>query len=180
VLIDSSKFATHGYVLSLMDDIDLYVLHMVRDPRAVVHSWGSPKIYEVTGEGPRRMGGRGSLDSSVRWLAFNAVVELLWGRRHGRYMRIRYEDFTRQPRETLLQIGAMVGERIDLGFFTSPTRARFKPSHIMGGNPSRYRSGEVDIVGDETWKRDMPRIRRWLATGVTLPLMVRYGYPSPG
>jgi hypothetical protein len=73
-----------------------------------------------------------------------------------------------------------MGERIDLSFFTSPTRARFEPSHIMGGNPSRYRSGEVDIVGDERWRRDMPRIKRGLVTGVTLPLLLRYRYRALG
>jgi hypothetical protein len=45
VLIDSSKDVSHGYALrGLEDDLDLHILHLVRDPRAVAFSWQRKKF----------------------------------------------------------------------------------------------------------------------------------------
>ena len=39
VLIDSTKDAPYAYLLDGMPTVDLRVVHLVRDPRAVAHSW---------------------------------------------------------------------------------------------------------------------------------------------
>src|SRR4051794_28113289 len=39
VIVDSSKRAQDAAVLAALDDVDHYVLHMVRDPGAVAFSW---------------------------------------------------------------------------------------------------------------------------------------------
>jgi hypothetical protein len=30
---------------------------------------------------------------------------------------------------------------------------------------------------DDEWRTAMPRVRRWVVTTMTLPLLLRYGYP---
>ena len=42
-IVDSSKLPTYTYALSLVPSIDLRVVHLVRDPRAVAHSRGRSK-----------------------------------------------------------------------------------------------------------------------------------------
>jgi hypothetical protein len=37
VIIDSSKSLLYGYLLGMLPTIDLYVLHIVRDPRGVAY-----------------------------------------------------------------------------------------------------------------------------------------------
>jgi len=39
LIVDSSKYPTYSYLLGLLPTIDLSIVHLVRDPRAVVHSW---------------------------------------------------------------------------------------------------------------------------------------------
>lgn len=39
VIVDSSKVPSHGFVLNALANIDLNVLHLVRDSRAVAFSW---------------------------------------------------------------------------------------------------------------------------------------------
>ena len=39
VIVDSSKWPQYGLLLSETLPFDVYVLHLVRDPRAVAYSW---------------------------------------------------------------------------------------------------------------------------------------------
>jgi len=39
VIVYSSKLPSYGYVLGMTPGVDLYVVHLVRDPRAVAYSW---------------------------------------------------------------------------------------------------------------------------------------------
>jgi hypothetical protein len=44
VITDSSASLMYGYYLSLIPSIDLYVVHLVRDPRGFAHSLSQPKF----------------------------------------------------------------------------------------------------------------------------------------
>jgi hypothetical protein len=44
-IVDASKKPGHGFVLANMSGIDLSVLHLVRDPRGVAHSWMKAQPY---------------------------------------------------------------------------------------------------------------------------------------
>ena len=39
VIVDSSKFASYGHLLASNPAFDVRVIHLVRDSRAVAHSW---------------------------------------------------------------------------------------------------------------------------------------------
>ena len=45
VIVDSSKTPLHAQLLSWIPDIDLSIIHLVRDPRGVVNSYRQPKEY---------------------------------------------------------------------------------------------------------------------------------------
>ena len=42
VVVDSSKLATYLVMLAHVPSVDLHVVHLLRDPRAVAHSWQRP------------------------------------------------------------------------------------------------------------------------------------------
>ena len=46
IMIDSSKWPTYGFLLSTIESFDMYVLHLVRDPRACAFSWQRKKEIE--------------------------------------------------------------------------------------------------------------------------------------
>lgn len=183
VIVDSSKFPSHGHVLSLIPDIDLYILHLVRDPRAVAFSWRKKTRYQPGESGGQRYMHRLSpANSSVHWLVRNALVEVLWGRERkaGRYMRVRYEDFVKEPRATVTAIRDMLGEDSPLDSFRDSHTALLGPTHEVSGNPSRFRKGEVRISQDEEWRTVLPGRDRWLVTMLTWPMLLRYGYATGG
>jgi hypothetical protein len=171
VVVDASKFSSHGFALAQAQGIDLTVVHLVRDPRAVAFSWSRKRSYWKFSYSPFR--------SALHWIAQNVVTERLWteSREEAKYVRVRYEDFVRDPRHTVQSIAALVGEEADLAFFSSRNTARLQPTHTVAGNPARFSEGEIEIAADEEWRRAISHRDRWLVTAMTLPLLIRYGYP---
>lgn len=170
VVVDSSKRAQDAAVLAGLPDVDHYVLHMVRDPRAVAFSWGrKDKTIRVAG-GTRPMGSRGLLSSVSRWLENGAGASAL--RRHvpaDRWMFLRYEDFAARPREAVDRILAFLGEEATSPFVDDDTVV-LEVNHTVAGNPNRFRVGPVTVRLDDEWSRRMPRSRQLLVQVLTWPL----------
>ena len=48
---------------------------------------------------------------------------------------------------------------------------------MVAGNPLRFHRGEVPIRPDVEWRSRLGPAPRWVVTGLTWPLLVRYGFP---
>lgn len=178
LVVDISKRPVDAAVVAGLDDVDHYVLHMVRDPRAVVHSWRRAKTFTAGGRS-RTMGTRGLLSTVRRWTGNSLAAEALRRRTPGtRWFRLRYEEFAVDPRGIVSQILAFLGEHGEAPFVDGST-VLLAPNHIVAGNPSRFTTGRVGIRADERWRDAMPRRDQWLTALLTLPLMLRYGYLLP-
>jgi hypothetical protein len=165
VVVDSSKVPSYAALLRLMPDIEPYVVHLVRDPRAVAHSW-------------RRRGSRNAIDSTGHWMLWNLAVNAV--RRTfdpARSIVVRYEDFASRPSAVIADIVRMVGERdgVPLPFLDEHT-ARLAPNHTVSGNKSRFRIGDVRVELDRAWEEESPAISRATSTLVSLPLLTSFGY----
>jgi hypothetical protein len=169
VLIDSSKDVSHGYALRGLGDLDLYVLHLVRDSRAVAWSWQRRKFNPGNGEDMNRYS---LLRTSAEWSLINALTRL--HRPTGaRYTTLRYGDFTADPEAAVDRI---------LAFLDEPDRpnpvidhtVHLRTDHTAAGNPNRFRQGDVEITPDEEWREAMPTTSRLLVTTLTAPGLHRY------
>ena len=176
VVVDSSKSPALGHLLDSMPDIDPYVVHLVRDPRAVAFSWLKKKVYDPSGEEPMYMSQPPPARSAKLWLVWNLTAEMLWARRSGRYLRLRYEDFTDRPRETLEQVVRLILDEVPPLPFVGDFEVDLTRSHSMAGNPSRFETGAVTISRDDTWRQQLPPSVQRLVTLLTWPLARRYGY----
>jgi hypothetical protein len=173
VIVDSSKDVSHGYVLgSIRPALDLRVLHLIRDSRAVAHSWQRKKFNPGSGEDMERYS---LLRTSAEWVAINSLTALQ--RRLGRpYLRLRYEDFVAAPRAALAEVLELVGERRPELPVSPQGEIELAPSHTVAGNPMRFASGSTRIRGDQEWRRRMPRRSRGLVTTLTLPVLAAHGF----
>lgn len=178
-VVDSSKLVTYGAVLSRLPGIDLRVLHLVRDARGVAHSWSRRRDRPDRGEGSWEMGRESPVKSALLWDLWNVSAERLWGGRPGHYVRVRYEDVTRAPAETLTDALQRLG--FDAQVTTTIDGALpVDVAHTVAGNPGRMTSGAVAISRDDEWVTRMPTARRALVTVSTAPLLHHYGYPMRG
>lgn len=176
MIVDSSKNPMYGRVLGTISSIDLYVVHLVRDPRAAAYSWSRKKLQPDRGEFGY-MDQHAPAKSSMLWTLWNAASRAFWGRNQGRYLALRYEDFVADPREALTRILEMVGEgEADLPFVAGSAVA-LGVSHTVAGNPNRFKTGGIELRLDDEWKGRMRLRDRALVTLLTLPLLKRYGYP---
>jgi sulfotransferase family protein len=169
VVVDSSKYPAEAAALLARDDLDVRVLHVVRDPRATALSYGRDKSYVTRMSAAR---------STAYWSAVNLASDLLGLRSDGRYLRVRHEDFGRQPRQVIAEIMRFAG-------LAGPNpvdhagNVVLAGNHTVTGNPDRLQRGRVAIHADERWRTDLAWRSRMLATTGAGPQLLRYGYARP-
>jgi hypothetical protein len=177
VVVDSSKSPTYLLLLAQVSSVNVHVVHLVRDPRAVAHSWQRPRVAEP--DGRSSMPRFGAVKSAVLWLIINVAVEWTARQLDFPYVRVRYEDLVQgssqivgqlrsevltDPEFKFKEAGHLDDEDNDLGVV-----------HSISGNPMRFRQGRMSIAEDVDWKGG-PRSRRAIVAAVTFPLRWRYGY----
>jgi hypothetical protein len=177
VVVDSSKTPATALLLSGMDSIDLYVVHVVRDPRAVAHSWQRHRPT-FDPHRPEEMHRLGPVRSSLRWLGTNILAEAVGAKLpEGRYTRLRYETFVENPRAEIARLERFMGEKPAEEPFIDDHAVLLQPNHTVWGNRSRFRSGEVKLRRDEEWRKRASFSTLSIASAVTFPLLFRYDYP---
>ncbi|MFI0371456.1 sulfotransferase [Actinomadura sp. 1N219] len=178
VLIDSSKSASLAHCLRWSPEIDLRIVHVVRDPRAVAHSWAKtvrrPEAVGETAEG-EFMARWSPGKTALHWDAQNFGFDLL-ARAGVPTLRVRYEDFAAAPADTVRGIAGFAGLEDAEPPFTDPAAVELSANHQVAGNPMRFRTGRVELRADEAWREATRPAHRALVTAVTMPMLGRYGY----
>jgi len=177
VIVDSSKTASHGEMLLTSGVCQLYVVHLIRDPRACAYSW---RRMKPDGTGPEaHMGREGILKSTAMCVATHLSIEQMLAKKAERYMKIRYEDFIERPRRNVEAILEML-DVTQPAPFVSDHAVQLRPVHCLSGNPSRFKQGVVTLTRDEEWRTKMTSFDRLKATAISLPLLWKYGYDTLG
>jgi hypothetical protein len=179
VVVDSSKHSALAYCLRHAD-IDLRVIHMVRDSRGVAYSW-TKRIPRPEAERADHMTRYSPTRSALLWNAHNASFGVL-GRLGVPVRRVRYEELLADPPATLRSLAEFAGlepSTVDLSFLRAEDGgyvADLGPSHSAAGNPMRFTIGTVPLRRDEAWRRSLPPRQRRIVGALTAPLLSRYGY----
>ncbi len=172
-VVDSSKHSALAYCLRQAGDIDLRVVHMVRDSRGVAYSW-TKTVARPESDGDvmtRYRPGR----AAMLWNAHNVAFGVL-GRRGVPVLRVRYEQLLADPPATLRSVAAFAGlAPPDLGFLGTDS-VRLGVCHSVAGNPMRFAIGDVPLRRDEEWRLGLPAGQRRLVGTLTAPLLAAYGY----
>lgn len=175
LVVDSGKHPTLAACLARDPGIDLRILHLVRDPIGVAYSWSkSVARPEARDEDDAFMTRYSPALSSALWGVTTVEAELLRFRRRPE-VRVRYEDFVRDPRGELERAWTVLGLPT-AGLETIATTMDLAPNHTVAGNPMRFKTGEVTLRPDTEWTREMPRRDRWTVAAMTAPLRLALGY----
>lgn len=176
VVVDSSKLPTFAAVLSTIEGLDLRILHLVRDPRAVAYAWTRAKEQPDRGR-PGLMEQRGVVKSSGLWLVWNVALRHLWKDHPSAYLRLGYEEFARDPAAALRQVAQWVGLSIESALLDGG-RIDLATAHTVAGNPARLSHGPTPIRVDDAWVNRLSAGQRRLVWSLTAPLARRFGYSS--
>ncbi len=175
-VVDSSKLALFAVAAERFGAVDLRVVHMVRDPRAVAYSW--TRAHQLPYFPGRSLPTRSSARSALDWMLANSEAAVL-KHRVPSHVVVRYEDLVADPRDELRR----VVRTLDLvedpdALFDDGAVLRDAPGHAIGGNPMRSNRGAVPVALDDEWRTEAPRRDRALVGALTLPMRLRYGRPS--
>lgn len=169
VIVDSSKDVSQGWLLTRAD-VDLAVVHLVRDSRAVAYSWRQRTYNPGNGREMRRHSG---FRSALEWNAINGLTSAL--RRTGApFELVRYDDLVVDPEGTVGRIIDLAGEKSRPAL--AGTRLVLGTHHTVAGNPNRFQTGPVTIRPDDRWREVSAPSDRAVVTALTLPVLRRYGF----
>jgi hypothetical protein len=177
VLVDSSKAPSHGFLLRSVPRIYVDVVHLVRDSRAVAHSWSRLKRVPGAARGVTHMPRYGPARAALEWDVMNMAANAL-RLGAGRYIRMRYEELAEDPRGEISRVISAIGEPVGPLDFLNEDGATLGPDHTVSGNPMRFQTGQVRIRPDVAWQTEMSARRRQLVTALTWPLLRAYAYGS--
>lgn len=175
VIIDSSKNPSHGYLLNSFQDIDLYILHLVRDSRATAYSWLRKKMRPEISWKKELMPIISPGRSSTEWAVLNGCVGLM-KYANANYLFLKYEDFVNDPKSSINKIleFTKTGDRsLD---FLNGDRFNMEVTHTVSGNPIRFNRRQVIIRPDNEWYDALPRGTKLLVTLLTWPMLIKYRY----
>ncbi len=175
VIIDSSKMPLYGLLLAATGVFDVNAVHLVRNSNAVTYSWQRKRVRSEIIERVEYMPTMSALSSAVQWMKENILSEVLT-----RYAKkgvvVRYEDLMSHPSATVHALLYEFGLHDRAVHGLAGATVMLGSNHIPSGNPMRFKSGEICLREDDEWRHKMSRPKRALVTGLTLPLLLRYGY----
>lgn len=168
VVLDSSKDPSYAYALRSAAGIDLRLVHLVRDSRAVAHSWTRRKVRPEVHWTTEYMGIRPPATTARRWSTYNSYFSVL-ATRCERSVRLRYEDFVTDPVRGRQALRDCVSDVLVAG---SPA---IDTAHDLSGNPVRFEAA-TELRVDDAWRTEMSARDKAVVTAITAPLLAGYGY----
>lgn len=177
VVVDSSKRPSMAYILRTMPDVDLRVVHVVRDPRGVAFSFAKhvslPAGAALRSEMPRST----TRKVSRRWVSVNALVAAL-GHLGVPVTRVRYEDLVAAPRRELRRVLELTERDAPESVFDYVTDdgVSVPHTHVVAGGRIRLASGTMPLRLDQQWQQEMPARSRLIVDTMTVTARRRYGY----
>ena len=175
-IVDSSKNPVRALALSLIPNIDLKIIHLVRDGRGV--AWSMKKPYKKDPKG----GLQNSMQTvpvwrtAILWGLVNRVAEKSIARiGNQRSMRLRYEDYVTNPAVALSRIGDFIGLDYSSIIEELLGGGNMKVGHTISGNRVRM-SGTIRLQPDFSWQDHLTEKEKsvfWLLSG---GLAKKYGY----
>lgn len=180
VVVDSSKIALRLKYLRRNPELDVRIIRLVRDGRAVALTYTDPARFADARSAALRAGGAGGDRRSERLSMARAALE--WRRNNEEaehllarcdpteWVEVRYEDLCRRTDETLDRLFRFLG--------VDPARHvrdfRSVEHHVIGNGMRFDTTSQVRL--DERWKSEMSDEDRRTFDAVAGEMNRRYGY----
>jgi hypothetical protein len=162
-----------AYCLRSQANLDIRVVHVVRDPRAVAYSWAKTVERPEAGDNEKYMIKYGAARAASLWNAENLAMSAL-SRLNVPVLRVNYEAMVEQPASTVRGLLEFAGLPAEVEIPFDGHRVTLEPTHTVSGNPLRFRTGVLDIRRDDDWMTRLDARDRAVVTAMTAPLRTAY------
>jgi hypothetical protein len=180
VVVDSSKIALRLKYLLRVTSLDIRVIRVIRDGRAVsltyTDEWNfadsSDPALRGGGSGARRPPPRRSMtEAANEWKRSNEASDLLLAQlpRH-QWTEVRYEELCANPEATVRRLASFLG--LDPAETVLDFRSR--EQHVIGNGMRMDSNSEIRL--DERWRDELSSAQLHMFDAVAGDLNRRYGY----
>jgi hypothetical protein len=175
IVVDSSKNPGRGLALSMVDGIELSVIHLVRDGRGV--AWSCLKSFEVEREKGLQVRLRPvpAWRTTIRWVAINLSASIICRLFTRRSLRIRYEDFVDHPGRVLDQVAEFLDADVTALKASIAAGKPLTTRHTIAGNRVRM-NREIALEHDAEWRTGLSWRDRAVFWSLAGGLARIYGY----
>ena len=180
VVIDSSKSALRLKYLLRNPDLDVKVIRLIRDGRAVSLTYVDPARFADARDASRRGGGMGGdrkderlsmTEAAYEWRRSNeAAGHLLAHLDRSRWTEVRYEEYCTATQETLNRLYKFLSLRP----LARVPDCRATPHHVIGNGMRLDESSEILL--DERWRTELSPKALRVFDSIVGKMSRRYGY----
>jgi hypothetical protein len=180
VIVDSSKSAVRLKYLLRNRELDVKVIRLLRDGRAVALTYMDPAGFADAQDPARRAGGTGGLRTDERLSMARAAYDwrrcveeadnLLRRLDRSRWIEVRYEDYCAALGEVLARLHRFLG----VAPAQPPTAFRTAAQHVVGNGMRLDMTSQV--VLDERWKSVLTAEELRVFDRIAGQVNRRYGY----
>jgi len=170
IIVESSRYPSRAISLSCCDKFEIYVIHLIRDPRGVIYS---QQKEEKRNRGEYKIF---PLKRIFHWIVttiFSFISQIILTN----YVLIKYENFVDRPEITLkMVLNKFYLQNNYIKQVNKIKEIDLKKIHVFSANENRSISGKIKIKKDEKWKTEMDKRTYLFTTILTLPLLILLGY----
>ena len=159
IIVDSSKSAKDAagrpLALARLAGLPVKILHLTRDPRAVVKSYVKDGSNWVA-ENHRKPKPLDSFRPVIGWAKANSIARGLADDFGSDYLHVRYEDIMADPATALGKIGAFAGVSLDAELAAAQAGEPVLADHNVGGNRTRLEPQTIRLAAQKPAKLPIP------------------------
>ncbi len=180
VVVDSSKVGLRLKYLLRNPELDVRVIRLIRDGRAVALTYMDPAGFADASDPSKRAGGSGGDRKAERLSMRQAAYEwrrcmeeaehILQGLDRSRCIEVRYEDYCREPEGTLDRLHRFLG--VEPG--RQPGEFRSVEQHVVGNGMRLDTTSEIRL--DERWRSLLSNEQLQTFDSIAGKMNRRYGY----
>lgn len=180
VVVDSSKVALRLKYLLQIPELDIRVIRVIRDGRAVSLTYTDEWNFADSSEPAMRGGGTGDrrppprqsmVEAANEWKRSNEASDALVARLPANHWtEVRYEELCADPAATLRRLG----EFLDLDPEQTILDFRSRPQHVIGNGMRMDQTSDIRL--DERWKSHLSPADLRAFDEVAGDLNRKYGY----
>ena len=176
VVVDSSKFPPESLLLENSQAIELKLLHLVRNCKAVVNAWLKKKRRPEVTQRADFFRVYHPLVTCSAWLIFNTIFTDQSQRLSNRATALRYEDLIESPQRVIRDLAQSLAFREPEELWIDDKVLAPLSNHMVSGNPSRLNQSAIPLVLDREWENSLPWRYRLLVEVLAGRVQKRYGY----
>jgi len=176
LIVDSSGSPLHGYVIRGISEVDVVMLHIVRDARAVAYSNRKDKPNPSKTDEEAKMKKKSAIRVSLTWLLYNKMLSNV-GSSLKSYANRKYENIFEDPKKEFVKIVNKLGLECKVkNKIHEGNIIELKKGHNGQGNPVRYKQGKTKLYKDESWRKNMKNTRKCVVSLICKIGLRKYSY----